>query len=432
MNKILAFSLTFFILNFSFAQRIKTPQKAIDNEIYSVGDIIQIKSPTNNGRFQTIIYANRTSFSDVLNTVNTGSTIGTTSIKSQFADSNIKNFNGKISFFKLEELGNKKVTIAYIPYTSEVFLKIYLDNAISIGEVNSKNPNYKTIKSRDNSIDDNQVIAFNNDFDIEIIGAFGNTIDKTINLEFTIFNPLDLSQIVYFYKVNSMSSEPYSFITDFDGNTYKIKQIEFGTEKGLYSINSNIPSKIKLKAVITYSNVLTNIEKISVAQIDMANKNDLQSDYNYKYGTTILRNIPIIWNDEKVNIQNDEKDYSIKLFNPDLLFDIISVKGNKVTQKIVIEYYMINKQTNTELCAKPVNVTDIDGNMYKSTKVILGQINNCSLLPTDVKLKGSIELSNIPISINEISYLNFPFSYKKNGSIENGSNELRNLKIQWE
>lgn len=428
MKKRFSLLLISFCTVFLFSQKSKKPYKAVDGITYNVGDYLQLGEPTNNGKYQTILYAPRTSISDVLGVIDaitdpTGSSSTTNSKKGGFADSSIKGKPIKIAFFKKENLGEAEAVFAYSRYDADNFLKILLDTSLYYGEVITKNKDFKLAKSGESSNIDNSVVSFDPNFEIKIIGAYGNVKDRTIKVEFTIYNKSDVAQEVYISRSQYFYTN--SIMTDFDGNTY----VESDKKIGSDSWGATIPSKIKMKVIYIFPKVMTNIKKISIVDIPMCSKNAIPGEYNRNCGNTYLKNIPVNWDDSEVKKQSEDGG-NIQLSDKELDFDIISAEGDLNTKKVRIEYYFRSKDAKASICQYDAPCfVDSEGDMFRADKWRIGN-KYCADLPTNVKIKGFAEMIDVPKSVKSIEYFNLPYS-QETPKRTNGENEARKIKISW-
>ncbi|WOC51292.1 hypothetical protein BPO_0645 [Bergeyella porcorum] len=405
-------------VNMTMAQRIKTPIKAIDGETYKVGDRIEIGAPTNNGRYQSVLYTDRASALKVANTI-LGVLADTAprhrTIPTEFADNKIRNFSGNIAFFKKEQ----DLVYAYVTYSSDVSLRILLDLALGLGEVKSKNANFKTVKSLDVKTSDNIVEPFSPNYNIEVVGAYGDAVKRTVTVEFTVTNKTN-DEWIYYYGLSDMWEVFVdSKMVDFEGEQYT----------GRESSKIVIPSAIKMKFSVTFPSVLSNIEKISMVDIPMGEHRVGDTSIKTRhFGSTIFRNIPVKWNDTELNSSNNDKGYAVKVSNKDVEIEILSVVGDKASQKVNVEYSLKNTSSvNQDICLKNSYATDSDGNMYNSAYNVFINKEDCNTVPGNVKLKAFMELSGISNVTKQLEFLSLPFSIGYNS--ENA--EIRSLKIEW-
>lgn len=139
---------------------------------------------------------------------------------------------------------------------------------------------------------------------------------------------------------------------------------------------------------------------------------------------------------------NKPKDERVTFTNDKIDFKIVSVKGNRVSQRVVINYIVTNSTYNIELefgCYDPkyCNAYDNTGNQLVITKIGLGNSVNNSLAygitPTDTPLKGFFEIGNVLPGTDIIKSFSIPTSYspQSGGSKTSTSLTFNDLKIQW-
>lgn len=272
-------------------KKFKTPFTAVDGHTYRVGETLKIGFPTKGESFQTVLYYK---FENALESVSkildvaSGTSVETSKI--YYASKNIKEYEGKVLYFK----ENSNGTYAIIEYQNGYHIAIPLNNALPIREVISNNPEYKdkllSNTTADFSDDSTKLKSFSSNFNVKLISAEGDINQQTVTLTFLISHKLIHQEVCF-------NGDEKSKLYDFNGNEHNGKEISVGTAtRGVlsnYACNK-IPTNIPVKAKVVFNQILPSTKEFSYAEIKVGYK-AFDSYDSYQYGNIEVNNIKVDW-----------------------------------------------------------------------------------------------------------------------------------------
>ena len=276
-------------------KKFKTPFTAVDGHTYRVGETLKIGFPTKGESFQTVLYYK---FENALESVSkildvaSGTSVETSKI--YYASKNIKEYEGKILYFK----ENSNGTYAIMEYQNGYHIAIPLNNALPIREVISNNPEYKdkllSNTTADFSDDSTKLKSFSSNFNVKLISAEGDINQQTVTLTFLISHKLIHQEVCF-------NGGEYSKLYDFNGNEYNGKEISVGNAGitkpifgGADYSCSKIPTNIPVKGKVIFNKVLPSVKEFSYAEIKVGYK-AFDSNDSYQYGNIEVNNIKVDW-----------------------------------------------------------------------------------------------------------------------------------------
>lgn len=285
-------------INFSYAQfpgkRSKADFIAIDSMTYKVGDNVEFGQPMKGNTYASITTFKRKTFLDNVSDV-TGALAGEDIKSTEFALSPKELRNKKdarIKFFKIFKSKDGTVTeYGIIPYSTEIYLAVPINIALSLGELKSKNPNYVSTVSKETKKEETYVKSFSPDFDVKLLSVIGNINNQTVEIELLLKHKIVHQKVCYNYGKNDAK------LYDYEGNEYLAKGVEVGAiskNTGFSSYVCNkIPTNVPVKTKITFKQVLSDKSKMSFSTIKVGFKaNDGGS---YEYGTLELTDLNVEW-----------------------------------------------------------------------------------------------------------------------------------------
>ncbi|QFZ54628.1 hypothetical protein FEZ18_07400 [Oceanihabitans sp. IOP_32] len=292
---ILIFLLSINLVNAQFpGKRSKADFTAIDSVTYKVGDIITFGQPMKGDKYAAITSFKRKTFLDNVSDV-TGTLAGE-NIKSTEFNLSPKELRNKqdarIKFFKILKSKDGIVTqYAIVPYTTEIYLAIPINIALSLGELNSKNPNYISSVEIETKEQDTYVKSFSPNFEIKLLSVIGNKNNQTVEIELLLKHKIVHQKVCFNYGKNDAK------LYDFEGNEYLAKGVEVGAINktsgfGNFACNK-IPTNVPVKGKIIFKQVLSDKSKMSFSTIKVGFKAD--DGGSYEYGTIELTNLNVDW-----------------------------------------------------------------------------------------------------------------------------------------
>ena len=155
---------------------------------------------------------------------------------------------------------------------------VYLRQVISTCDLLKKSGDYLVSNS-------------NKEIKIEVLSCTGDRNFQTVTVEFMISHQLPHQRLY----IDTGQYAPTAF--DNLGNTFKFKSVDFKENFNKYllgDVDVIVPTGIRIKGSITYSNVLPSMEQFSLARFDYHSHNQDDRARGNRHKVEI-RNIPIIW-----------------------------------------------------------------------------------------------------------------------------------------
>lgn len=288
----------FLSINSIYAQfpgkKSKTDFIAIDSVTYKIGDVVSFGQPMKGNNYATITSFERKTFLDNVSDVS-GALAGDDIKSTEFVLSPKElrqKKDAKIKFFKIFKSKEGEITqYAIIPYTTEIYLAVPINLALSLGELKSTNPNYISSVAVKTNENDTYVKSFSPDFDIKLLSVIGNKNNQTVEIELLLSHKVVHQKVCFNYGKNDAK------LYDFEGNEYLAKGVEVGAINrvngfGSYVCNK-IPTNVPVKGKIIFKQVLSNKSKMSFSTIKVGFKAD--DGGSYEYGTIELTNLNVEW-----------------------------------------------------------------------------------------------------------------------------------------
>ena len=141
-----------------------------------------------------------------------------------------------------------------------------------------------------------------------------------------------------------------------------------------------------------------------------------------------------------------EQGTSVTQFSSKIYTEFLGAKGSKDQQTVTINLLMSHKQVHQAVMIRTgeCSLYDMEGNEYKGSVVAIGNENRTyqvmNKIPTEVPVKVSVTFNKMLPSVGEIRYGAIKIHYDNLadyndgwGGVKNeGTLELRNLKVDWE
>jgi len=284
--------------NNTFAQfpgkKSKADFTAIDSITYKIGDIVSFGQPMKGDTYASITSFKRKTFLDNVSDV-TGTLAGDDIEYTEFILSPKElrqKKDTRIKFFKIFKTKDGEITqYAIVPYTTDIYLAVPINIALSLGELKSKNPNYISSVEVENTKDDIYIKSFSPNFEVKLLSVIGNKNSQTVEIELLIKHKIVHQKVCFNYGKNDAK------LYDFEGNEYLAKGVEVGAISkpsgfGGYVCNK-IPTNVPVKGKIIFKQVLSDKSKMSFSTIKIGFKAD--DGGSYKYGTIELTNLNVEW-----------------------------------------------------------------------------------------------------------------------------------------
>lgn len=272
-------------------KKLKTPFTAIDGHTYTVGENVKIGIPTKGETFQTVLYYKfESALESVSKILDAASGTSVTDSKIYYAPKNLRDFEGKIIYFK----ENKNATYAIIDHSNGYQVAIPVNTALPIREMVSNNPEYsdKLLKNTTADFTDGspKLKSFSSNFEVKLLSADGDINQQTVALTFLISHKLIHQQVCF-------NGRDQSKLYDFNGNEYNGNDVSVGSAtKGIIGSDAcnKIPTNIPVKAKVVFNKILPTTKEFSYAEIKVGYKS-FDSNDMYQYGTIEANNIKVDW-----------------------------------------------------------------------------------------------------------------------------------------
>ena len=232
------------------------------------------------------------------------------------------------------------------------------------------------------------------------------------------------------------------YITVFTGGTIEEKKSNNATKEQLSKMNSSV---IKHFANGVQNNKLAvlkyNDNKEILVFFDKALQNGEIKSQAQDFQTTAHK----IFANKASSGQGDGSG-TVKSFSPDFDVKILSVVGDKKTQTITINLLISHKLVHQRVginsrCSMfdeaKSKCFDYEGNEYPYKEFGLGNEKNTyrayNIIPTQVPLKAFVTFRQILPSVQGMSFISIPISYRAEdgGDCASGDLELSNIVIDW-
>lgn len=288
----------FIKVNFVYGQfpgkKIKDDFLAIDGTTFKIGDVITFGQPMNGDQYASIITYERKTLLDNVSDVS-GAMSGQDVKSSEFGLGSKelrKKTDAKILYFKaFKDNEGVENHFAIVPNTPEIYLAIPINTSLQIGEIISKNPNYKPWIDEANDKENTLIKSFSSDFEVKLLSVTGHKIDQTVEIEFLLKHSTVHKEVCF--NIRSADAKLY----DFEGNEYLIKSASVGslTESSDFSnsVCNKVPTNVPVKAKIVFKKILSDHNKMSFGTIKVGYKDS--DGGNYEYGTLEMTNINVDW-----------------------------------------------------------------------------------------------------------------------------------------
>lgn len=297
---ILALVLVFTYISFISAQfpgrKSQEDFKAIDSTTFRVGDVLTFGQPMKGDAYVSIVSFEKKTFLDNISDVSdalAGEKIKGTQFNLSSKELRNKK-NAKIKFFKILKTDDGKDTqYAIVPYTTEIYLAVPINVALSLGEIKSKNPNYVSNTEVEGNKDDTHIKSFSPDFEVKLLSVIGDKNNQTVEIEVLLKHKIVHQKVCFNYGKGDAK------LYDFEGNEYLSKGVQIGalSQKDVLSFGSyvcnKVPTNVPVKGKILFKQVLSDTSKMSFATVKIGYK--AFDGGTYEYGTIELTNLNVDW-----------------------------------------------------------------------------------------------------------------------------------------
>jgi outer membrane protein OmpA-like peptidoglycan-associated protein len=283
--------------------------------------------------------------------------------------------------------------------------------------------------------------------DLSITACVGDPNAQTVTLYFTFTNTTNISQKITLHggaKSTGVTAVgvPPSTIFDDNGSQYECKD-----DFWLLS-DKELPSQLKLKGMIVFSNVLPSAKMIALAKLSVGIA-DWDGGGNGKRGVLQFKNLKINWNGivpaDNSGSSNKSWVTKIKNLNNGIDFEVTDCKGDSKAQTVALFFTFSNpRKTNQKISVQngfysnPAMAFDDAGNQYPFKGVSLAGVNaNNQIekeLVTNLTLKGSITYSNVLPTVDGFAMVKIPVvssNWDGGENMVNGMIEVTNIAIHW-
>lgn len=165
----------------------------------------------------------------------------------------------------------------------------------------TKNPNNNFTTSKktavnasfadnDVSIVPNKTRTLENNLDLIIEKAEGDSVAQTVTIYYAIANPRKPNQKV---NIQNLSSDPI-IAFDNNGNQYKVNQLSIEDNNSSDEVSAELPSGLSVNGSITFINVFPIINNFSLIKMPIKTSNR-NADDNGKVNVVYLKNLKIKW-----------------------------------------------------------------------------------------------------------------------------------------
>lgn len=183
-----------------------------------------------------------------------------------------------------------------------------------------------------------------------------------------------------------------------------------------------------------------NQHKVTFAVVDFINNKRLAIAIETSLSTRELVSLSLEYRDalEKKESKPEEAEMVVKSFDPNYIVKVISIKGNREMQTVIITYIISHKLSHQEIyfSSTPEPLAyDFEGNSYPLKDIKIGLNSGYffnTKIPTNISIKGSLTFKQILPEVAFLSYMSVNVHYGPTGNIRSNSNiEITNMKIDW-
>ncbi|MBW8323704.1 MAG: hypothetical protein K0M50_02965 [Prolixibacteraceae bacterium] len=139
---------------------------------------------------------------------------------------------------------------------------------------------------------------------------------------------------------------------------------------------------------------------------------------------------------------NQPKEFELVSFSKDFNVELLSCKGDRGLQTVMVEVLISHKLPHQEVCmgirTDDAQAADELGNFFAAKEASIANQTTtyriCATVPSGVPTKSYIIFRNIMPSTDILKFLTLRYRFRNadgGGSYSNGNLEIRNLKIQW-
>ena len=140
------------------------------------------------------------------------------------------------------------------------------------------------------SVVPNKTKTLENNLDLIIEKAEGDSVQQTITIYYSISNPRKPYQKI---SIQSLSNEPV-IAFDNNGNQYKIGNLKVEEENSSDEVSAELPTGLTVNGSITFINVYPIINNLSLVKLPIKTTNR-NSEYGGKVSVVYLKNLKVKW-----------------------------------------------------------------------------------------------------------------------------------------